>query len=153
MDGRSRGRHLPSSILLRPVRRGRSGARRGGGAVQQGELCLAQRLGFALRGILHPATVKIAHNAAGAEVVHVPERGQHSLSLLLLRDHPQAVHLNTVARFVIFRRAAGRQSEKARAVKCDLGVFHVGEIPRKSVGVARVHLCRSAKYNFSTKRR
>ena len=75
---------------------------------------------------------------AGAGVVHVPQRGQDGFRVFLLGNHAEAVHLEAVIGGVAFRGAAGGESEQARAVKTDDGVFKLREGEGKSLRVACV---------------
>ncbi len=97
--------------------------------MQQRKLRLAQCLRLALRGTPHPARIEVAHQPAGAGVVHIPQRRKHGFCFFLLRDHPQAVHLLAVPAGIVLRGAAGRKRQKLGPVETDGRVLgHLGQM-------------------------
>ena len=58
----------------------------------EGHLRLPQRLDLGEAGLC-AAQGHVAHERGGAAVGHLPQRGQHRLGTLLLRDHAKALDL------------------------------------------------------------
>lgn len=84
---------------------------------------------FPAAGFFDPAVIEVAHDTAGAGVIHVPKSRQYRFRILLLGNHAQAVHFQAVPGRIVFRRTASRERQKPCAVEGNRGILQIREIP------------------------
>src|ERR1039457_3745544 len=60
-------------------------------SVKQCKLCLPQRLRLAVLWVVHPSGIEVAHQAAGAGVVHIPYGRQHRCRILALGEYVKTI--------------------------------------------------------------